>query len=211
MITTIIQKLSCATWSLILEFRFFLSSFSLHTRVTDCVGSSNDFEIGITETDHDSWQTGSGNEYPWKRGIMHQDWNGKKDTNDIAIYELEVDSDSLPIGLEKTPVTTPGISLTVIGFGDTHPAEAIDKVSDTLLETTVNYVDQERCVDWMEAGDIQPDMLCAFEKGEDSCSGDSGGPIFLKGDEVSDDSLVGLVSWYVIVNKWSLAFGLSNR
>ena len=160
-----------------------------------CVGSADDFEIGVTETDHDNWQMESGYEYDWKRGIMHKGWNGQKDTNDIAIFELETDSDSVPIRLEQTPITADGTELTVIGFGDTDPKEAIDKVSDTLLETTVNYVDQNRCVDWMEAGDILPDMICAYDKGEDSCSGDSGGPLFLKGNDVSDDSLVGLVSW----------------
>ncbi len=128
---------------------------------------------------------------------MHPDWSNAKDTNDIAIFELETDSDSFPIRLEQKPVTAAGTTLTVIGFGDTHPSEAIDKVSDTLLETTVNYVDQKKCMNWMEEGDIYPDMLCAFDKGEDSCSGDSGGPLFLKGDKVSNDSLVGLVSWYV--------------
>lgn len=161
----------------------------------DCVGSSDDFEIGVTETDHDVFQTESGKEYDWTRGFMHPDWNGSKDTNDIAIFELETDADSLPIRLEKTPLTASGTELTVIGFGDTNPKEAIDKISDTLLEATVNYVDQKRCINWMEPGDIQPDMLCAFDKGEDSCSGDSGGPLVLKGNEVKDDSLVGLVSW----------------
>lgn len=126
---------------------------------------------------------------------MHPDWNGSKDTNDIAIFELETDADSFPIRLEKTPLTASGTELTVIGFGDTNPKEAIDKISDTLLEATVNYIDQKRCINWMEPGDIQPDMLCAFDKGEDGCSGDSGGPLILKGNKVKDDSLVGLVSW----------------
>jgi trypsin len=167
-----------------------------------CVGSDNDFEIGISEMDSfiQSWFSESdsgGTEYPYKRGFVHPNYDDDTLHNDIAIYELEQDvPENLPyIRLEQYPVKIPGTQMTVVGFGDTDPSEFIDVMSDYLLETTVDYVSKTDCIDRMGAGEIGPDMLCAFEEGEDTCQGDSGGPLFLKGDNVSEDSLVGLVSW----------------
>lgn len=37
--------------------------------------------------------------------------------------------------------------------------------------------------------------MCAFNEGRDSCGGDSGGPLLLKGSSIDDDQLVGIVSW----------------
>ena len=58
---------------------------------------------------------------------MHPDWNGSKDTNDIAIFELETDADSLPIRLEKTPLTASGTELTVIGLAIQIPKKLSTK------------------------------------------------------------------------------------
>mmetsp|Transcript_32301 Transcript_32301/g.78834 ORF Transcript_32301/g.78834 Transcript_32301/m.78834 type:complete len:201 (+) Transcript_32301:2-604(+) len=37
--------------------------------------------------------------------------------------------------------------------------------------------------------------MCAAKPGADSCLGDSGGPLFMKGKSAGEDRLVGLVSW----------------
>lgn len=165
-----------------------------------CVGIDNDFEIGISErlSFVEAWYTGSdtgGTEYPFKSGIVHPGYKARSVSSDIALYELEQDvPDSIPyIKLEKDKVEAKGTPMTVIGFGDTNPG-AIDILSDVLLQTTVDFVPRGECNSKM--GDtIGPDMLCAYTEGEDSCGGDSGGPLFLKGATSADDSLVGLVSW----------------
>jgi len=183
-----------------------------------CVGTDNDFEIGIQEklpfyeaaflTNSDS----GGIEYRYSNGIVHPDYNDYSVSNDIALYELAEDvvvplDSSIPyIRLERTPVTTKGTAMTVIGFGDTDPDNAYDVLSDELLEATVGFVPRAECIARMGLGQIGPDMLCAYNpSGEDSCGGDSGGPLLLKGgyngnnnnniNYPADDSLVGLVSW----------------
>jgi len=165
-----------------------------------CVGIDNDFEIGISEklSFVEAWYTGTdsgGTEYPFKSGIVHPDYNARSVSSDIALYELEQDvPDSIPyIKLEKDKVKVSGTPLTVIGFGDTDPS-ATKSLSDVLLQTTVDFVPPGQCIARMGRY-ISNDMLCAYKEGDDSCYGDSGGPLFLKGATPADDSLVGLVSW----------------
>ena len=164
-----------------------------------CVGSDDDFEIGISErlsTLFSGNSDSGGTEYPWTRLVVHPDYNPMTVDSDIAIYEL---ADELPVGslppirLGREPVTRDGTDMTVIGFGDTDPGPA-SSIPTKLLETTIDYVNTEECEDLM--GDTITDgMLCGFRRGEDSCQGDSGGPLFLKGDTIEQDSLIGLVSW----------------
>jgi len=169
-----------------------------------CVGTDNDFEIGISErlpfleaaflTNSDS----GGTEYRYSNGIVHPDYNDYSVSNDIALYELaqdvvptntntdpdtDININSIPyIRLEQTPVTTKGTPMTVIGFGDIDPSNANDVLSDELLEATVGFVPRAECIARMGLGQIGPDMLCAYNpSGEDSCGGDSGGPLVLKG------------------------------
>jgi len=172
-----------------------------------CVGSDDDFEIGINKTlpvasalflESDS----GGEEFAWSRLVIHPEYDPEEVDSDIAIYELadEIPEGSSlpPIKLGQTPVSQEGTDMTVIGFGDIDPGP--DTVlSDTLLETTVDYVPNGECFNQMILNGgfdpINPTMLCGYREGEDSCQGDSGGPLFLKGDTLEEDELVGLVSW----------------
>jgi len=116
--------------------------------------------------------------------------------NDIALYELDRDvPDALtPIRLEREALSKPGTPLSVIGFGDTNPDPDRTWLSNSLKQTMVDYVNEQTCKrNFVDT--ISDDMLCAFREGEDSCGGDSGGPLFLKGETPEEDSLVGLVSW----------------
>jgi len=171
-----------------------------------CVGSDDDFEIGITEAlpmasalflESDS----GGEEFAWSRLVIHPNYDPKAVDSDIAIYELvdEVPDGSLPpILLGKDPVSETGTDMTVIGFGDVD-AGPDTVLSDILLETTVDYLPNDDCFNQMIQNGgfdpINPTMLCGYREGEDSCQGDSGGPLFLKGDTPEEDQLVGLVSW----------------
>merc|ERR1712183_396218 len=38
-------------------------------------------------------------------------------------------------------------------------------------------------------------MLCAARPGKDACSGDSGGPLIVRGADHTEDVVVGIVSW----------------
>jgi len=160
-----------------------------------CVGSDNDFEVGIISNTGGS---SSVTDYPYKTKISHPSYNSNNVDNDIALYELEQDvsEDLQYIRLEQNPVSSAGTPLTVIGFGDTNPSDAIEAISDHLMQATVDYVPNTQCREAYNGAEaITPGMLCAFEEGTDSCSGDSGGPLFRKGNSPEGDALVGLVSW----------------
>jgi len=90
-------------------------------------------------------------------------------------------------------VTATGAALRVSGWGDVsgngdYPAD--------LRATEVRVVDQGVCgLQFLLQGGVTPRMICATAQSQDSCSGDSGGP--LTGDDGSGRVLAGLVSFGV--------------
>jgi secreted trypsin-like serine protease len=129
--------------------------------------------------------------------LIHPDYRSTEFDNDIMIYYLaEAVTDVQPIRLEKTPITTVGQRMTVIGFGDTRGNDNGRLfLSDVLMETEVSYVDPQTCVVAHGKDPVTSDMLCATESNTDACYGDSGGPLILKGATAEQDSLTGIVSW----------------
>mmetsp|Transcript_106325 Transcript_106325/g.216834 ORF Transcript_106325/g.216834 Transcript_106325/m.216834 type:complete len:349 (-) Transcript_106325:87-1133(-) len=157
-----------------------------------CVVEDGAIHVGV------SHMSSLGEKYPYRQKIAHPGYRDRTDENDIALYELDRDvPDNLQyIHLEKSPIVEAETPLAVMGFGDTHASELIDLVRDDLKETTVLYMTAEDCQEKMGPDDaITPDMLCAFAERTDACSGDSGGPLFVKGASPEEDRLVGLVSW----------------
>ena len=88
--------------------------------------------------------------------------------------------------------------LTVIGFGvmsTDDDATADETIPTTLQEAQLPFVPTSECY-WNDYGMISDNMFCAgYSDGTsiESCSGDSGGPIFTILD--GELTLVGLVSW----------------
>merc|ERR1719281_1032643 len=102
---------------------------------------------------------------------------------DVAIITLQdevPDMDNvravcLPTGSERYANKTG----TVVGWGSIKEQ---GPQPDELREVTVNIWDNKECKDTYgnaAPGGIMDHMLCAGQKGKDSCSGDSGGPIRL--------------------------------
>jgi len=125
--------------------------------------------------------------------------------NDIALFELEEDAmvfnstgELVPapyVTLSPDEINTIGLSMTVIGFGDTNPDEGETEFSNELNQADVNYVTNEECRR-DHRGDVTEEMMCAEAPGQDACYGDSGGPLLLTPtDDSIDDRLVGIVSW----------------
>ncbi|XP_025784684.1 transmembrane protease serine 4 [Puma concolor] len=96
----------------------------------------------------------------------------------------------LPFFDEELPPATP---LWVIGWGFTEQDGG--KMSDTLLQASVQVIDHARCnAEDAYQGEVTEKMLCAgiLEGGVDTCQGDSGGPLMYHSDLWQ---VVGIVSW----------------
>jgi len=156
----------------------------------------------------------AGIEYGYRRRVIHPRYDDDNVSNDIAIFELERDvPDNVQYAkIRRAPVTQGGQSLTVIGFGDKDPSDYVTDTAENLRSANVRYVTDAQCrQSYNGAGSIgsifginfggnayiDDDMMCAFDERADSCGGDSGGPLLIKGATAADDELVGLVSWGV--------------
>ncbi|XP_044894301.1 transmembrane protease serine 4 isoform X3 [Felis catus] len=117
---------------------------------------------------------------------------------DIALVKLQfpltfsgtVRPICLPFFDEELPPATP---LWVIGWGFTEQDGG--KMSDTLLQASVQVIDHARCnAEDAYQGEVTEKMLCAgiLEGGVDTCQGDSGGPLMYHSDLWQ---VVGIVSW----------------
>ncbi|KAG7342656.1 serine protease [Nitzschia inconspicua] len=125
--------------------------------------------------------------------IVHESYTPSRFDHDIVLFQLQSEAPYEYIQLQKEKVS--GGKMTVIGFGDTDSSARL-ALASTLQEVELEYVDNETCDEGHGGrGDVSDDMMCAASKGKDSCIGDSGGPLILRGDTAADDRLVGLVSW----------------
>lgn len=109
-----------------------------------------------------------------------------------GVQPVQINSDvDLPV---------PDDPLTVVGWGLMDPVDST-AYPDELREVTVNYMSNEVCEQVASKGQrlyqgyIFKDMLCAFDEGQDACSGDSGAPLIRRGSSAEQDVVVGVVSW----------------
>jgi trypsin len=187
-----------------------------------CAYADTDFEIGTVSRNNGNAQDWVGSlfnggggreggiEYDYNAGRIHPNYNEDDVSNDIAIFELKdavPASVAIPIKLRSQPLTQSGTIVTVIGFGDTDKSDSVSETSEYLREVDLNYVTANQCNQVYGGGSnswfggyggigIEDGMMCAFRSSVDSCGGDSGGPLLLKGNSgSSSDELVGLVSW----------------
>lgn len=112
-----------------------------------------------------------------KRLIIHPNWNSRTLSYDIALIEL-----SRPVTYTKTvsPVCLPSSTMTtftnlfVTGWGKLGQFQG---GSDALMEVSAPaYSSQEQCRRMWGLSKID-DKICAGTWNQDSCNGDSGGPL----------------------------------
>ncbi|WP_025563350.1 serine protease [Psychromonas sp. SP041] len=125
------------------------------------------------------------------------------DTIDYDVALLELDASYYQPGPALTIASQfddieEGNLLTTIGYGVTSAddnATPAEKIPTTLQEVDLPYIPENQCY-WNSYNKMTDNMFCAgYSDGTDidSCSGDSGGPVFRTLD--GQLSLVGLVSW----------------
>jgi hypothetical protein len=130
---------------------------------------------------------------------IHPGYNEETTRFDVMLVQLNGTSTmATPIRINQNSlVPKDGDMLTVIGFGYNADYE----LPGVLQETDVEYDVNEQCDDIVDEnditldGDLYPDMMCAGSQGRDSCYGDSGSPLVIKGKTEAEDVQVGLVSW----------------
>jgi len=133
------------------------------------------------------------------RVVRHKGFSQQTLHEDVAIITLET---PVPLGLDNVrPVCLPpqggvsyaGETATVVGWGS---LKENGPQPDTLQEVTVKIWENSVCKETYgnaAPGGIQSHMLCAGQKGKDSCSGDSGGPMQIGSG--STWTQIGVVSW----------------
>ena len=155
------------------------------------------------------------------RVIVHEGFDFKFMGADIALIELEssISAPSVPLALSRTPhLEVPGQVATVSGWGLVRPIyeyeeghfvdlltehevlrEEISKYSPAnLMAAGIRIVSLQECRSAMGdlASSVTERTICAGwpDGGRDSCSGDSGGPLHVRGDD-SEFIQIGIVSW----------------
>jgi len=133
------------------------------------------------------------------RVVRHKGFSQQTLHTDVAVITLET-----PVPTNHphiAPVCLPpqggpsyaGQTATVIGWGS---LKENGPQPNTLQEVTVKIWDNKVCKETYgnaAPGGIEPHMLCAGQKGKDSCSGDSGGPMQIGSG--STWTQIGVVSW----------------
>lgn len=130
--------------------------------------------------------------------VVHPDWDYYNIVNDIAIIKLAKAVDNPTLSLIN-PVQMDGLvagdSLTAIGFGVLN--DFTFDTPDVLQEVQLAYWDHATCNDaFAFLGGINETQICAGSPTngiEDSCFGDSGGP--LMANIAGEWKLTGIVSW----------------
>ncbi|GMH35050.1 hypothetical protein BSKO_02918 [Bryopsis sp. KO-2023] len=115
---------------------------------------------------------------------------------DIALYVLDGDSKTSPVGLrsnERCFQENSGCNFgTVIGWGLTN-FDNKESESEDLLKVNVPLIPRDICDESIpelkKFGGLKQSMVCAGEVGKDACSNDSGGPLLV------GKSVAGIVSF----------------
>jgi secreted trypsin-like serine protease len=136
--------------------------------------------------------------------LIHPDYNANTLDSDLALLKLERPSIQQPVQINPTitsnlPTIDTNLMSTVTGWGNTGTAgENGPSDPETLQEVELPLVNREIC-NSPDAynGNVTFNMICAGyqEGGEDSCKGDSGGPLMIPNSQ--DDTWIqaGVVSW----------------
>ena len=133
--------------------------------------------------------------YSIKEIYIHENYLNASSGNDIAILELDKEVDYTAVNLaDKSlrPNLSPGVILTVMGWGDQDPDRETKLFKSELYQVNVPLVEQNLCLNHV---DLNDNAFCAgYEDGVyDACHGDSGGPIVFYND--STYKQLGIVSW----------------
>mmetsp|Transcript_25215 Transcript_25215/g.37244 ORF Transcript_25215/g.37244 Transcript_25215/m.37244 type:complete len:323 (+) Transcript_25215:357-1325(+) len=129
--------------------------------------------------------------------IPHPSFDRETLRNDIGILKLKTAVPNVKPATYNGDVKIPydWQAVTTIGMGKTLSG----RFAQTLMEIEINVIPNSQCnhVDSYSGQVDQQKMICAGVKGggQDACSGDSGGPLIVRGKDARKDVVAGIVSW----------------
>eukprot|EP01025_Chloroclados_australasicus_P039284 TRINITY_DN40605_c0_g1_i2.p1 TRINITY_DN40605_c0_g1~~TRINITY_DN40605_c0_g1_i2.p1 ORF type:complete len:583 (-),score=69.99 TRINITY_DN40605_c0_g1_i2:8-1756(-) len=138
---------------------------------------------------------------------FHPQWNSEPGAFDAAILTLALpfkNSVPLTVSNESLVELKEGVQLQFSGYGYTSLEDKKLYSVELLREAPVKYVEETTCkilLGFYGGGANLAQLLdyssmgCAYNPRADSCGGDYGGPLVVKGEDPMDDILVGLLSW----------------
>ena len=162
-------------------------------------GCINQIAVGVF--DLGDYSSGNVETFGIKKMYRHPDFSDATLQYDVLVIKLDgriTVTDPVRINNDYS-MPTPSTILTVVGWGAT--SDDGYEFPDLLQEVDLFYVPNRLCRrivddDGFSLGpDLTRDMMCAADEGKDSCYGDSGGPLILRGSSPSEDVQVGVVSW----------------
>ncbi|CAH2292934.1 complement factor D [Pelobates cultripes] len=131
-------------------------------------------------------------EFEIKKYFVHPLYNSSLIAHDLLLLKLpnkvNVSDAIKPMPFQKEDVDIPeGTRCLVSGWGQIR---LTGKRPDTLNEVLVTVISRDQCNrrDYYD-NELTDNMMCAGEKGKDSCEGDSGGPL------ICNSVAVGIVSF----------------
>ncbi|CAD0261135.1 serine protease [Pseudomonas umsongensis] len=131
-----------------------------------------------------------------KNTVINPNYRCKPSRDDIALIELEepvsdVGYVILADALTESKLIAPEQALLISGWGKTAIG---NPVSRYLMEAEIKVVKNSLCEKAVGLSDKLPsNVICAGGGGKDSCKGDSGGPLYVRGG--SKITQVGVVSF----------------
>ncbi|XP_077571193.1 granzyme K-like [Stigmatopora nigra] len=125
-----------------------------------------------------------------QKQVIHPKYKNFRTGNDIMLLKLDKpvketkEVKSLALQKKAIPVKAGSLCM-VAGWGLTK--SNVKETSNVLMSVNVPAVDGKKCREYYK--NLPKDVICAGEKGADTCNGDSGGPLVCK------NVLVGITSF----------------
>jgi secreted trypsin-like serine protease len=168
-----------------------------------CVAHMTRYDVANLKVRLGDWkikQTGETEVWESKaaRVVRHKEFSQQTLHKDVAIITMENEVPELP-NVRPVCLAAQGGDqhvdqhATVVGWGSLSEN---GPQPDVLMEVTVKIWDNKVCKETYgpaAPGGIMDHMMCAGQKGKDSCSGDSGGPMQIGSG--STWTQIGVVSW----------------
>ncbi len=164
-----------------------------------CLGGTIDALIGR----HDFEDT-DGEIISARWQIEHPGYNTDTDEYDIALIVLDRPvQNAVPLITlnDDSSYPSPGTTAHVMGWGNNNTDNS--NLPNEMQMVDVEVISNQECETLERGGSsyagfgfgVYESNICTYTETKDACQGDSGGPLIVRGNDASEDILIGVVSW----------------